>query len=75
MEVSINYNELIIRGGLDKNKHKSINLYFQDESRFSLMIHIISSIDGDSFVYEIGGTTSEIFFTYIEQLSLHRMMN
>ncbi len=36
MEVSINYNELIIRGGLDKNKHKSINLHFQDESRFGL---------------------------------------
>ena len=29
-------------------------------------------IDGDAFIYEIEGTTSEIFFRYIEQLSLHR---
>ena len=26
-----------IRIGLDKNKYTSINLYFQDESRFGLM--------------------------------------
>ncbi len=25
---------------LDKNKYDSINLYFQDESRFGLMTHI-----------------------------------
>lgn len=31
-----------------------------------------SPIDGNSFVYEIEGTTSEIFYEYIKQLSLHR---
>ena len=31
-----------------------------------------SPIDGDSFVSEIQGTTSEIFYKYIHQLSLHR---
>lgn len=31
-----------------------------------------SPIDGDSFIYEIQGTTSEIFFQYIESLSKHR---
>lgn len=88
-----------IRMSLNKNKYDSVNLYFQDESRFGLMTHIgkcltakgvkpivkyqhafkntylygaFSPVDGDSFVYEIEGTTSEIFFKYIEQLSLHR---
>ena len=31
-----------------------------------------SPIDGNSFVYEIQGTTSEIFYEYIKQLSEHR---
>lgn len=31
-----------------------------------------SPIDGDSFVYEIQGTTSEIFYAYIKELSEHR---
>lgn len=87
------------RIGLDKNKFDSVNLYFQDESRFGLMTHIgrcltakgvkplvkykhafkntylygaFSPIDGNSFVYEIEGTTSEIFYQYIKQLSEHR---
>lgn len=84
---------------LDKNSFDSVNLYFQDESRFGLMTHIgrcltafgvkpvvsykhafkntylygaFSPVDGDSFVYEIPVTTSEIFFRYIEKLSEHR---
>lgn len=31
-----------------------------------------SPIDGESFIYEIEGTTSEIFFKYIQSLSEHR---
>lgn len=31
-----------------------------------------SPIDGDSFVYEIEGTTSEIFYRYLLELSEHR---
>lgn len=31
-----------------------------------------SPVDGDSFVYEIEGTSSEIFYQYISQLSKHR---
>ena len=31
-----------------------------------------SPIDGDSFVYEIEGTTSEIFYQYILSFSKHR---
>ena len=31
-----------------------------------------SPIDGDSFVYEIEGTTSEIFYQYIMDFSMHR---
>ncbi len=69
--------------------YKSLNLYFQDESRFGLTTHIgrclttkgvkpnvtyqhafkntylygaFSPIDGDSFIYEIEGSTSKIFF-------------
>ena len=87
------------RISLDKNKYDSLNLYFQDESRFGLMTHVgrcltakgvkplvkykhafkntylygaFSPIDGNSFVYEIQGTTSEIFYEYIKQLSEHR---
>lgn len=81
---------------LDKNKFKSINLYFQDESRFGLLTHIgrcltakgvrpvvgyqhrfattylygsYSPIDGSSFVWEINGTTSEIFKEYLNAFS------
>lgn len=88
-----------IRTSLNKDNYESVNLYFQDESRFGLMTHTgrcltakgikpivkyqhafkntylygaFSPIDGDAFIYEIEGTTSEIFFRYIEQLSLHR---
>ena len=88
-----------IRNSLNKNKYSSVNLYFQDESRFGLMTHIgrcltskgvkpivkykhafkntylygaFSPIDGDYFVYEIEGTTSEIFYKYIQRLSEHR---
>lgn len=80
-------------------KFKSINFYFQDESRFGLKTHIgscltargvkpiikyqhafkntylygsFSPIDGDMFVYEIEGTTSEIFYNYIVEFSKHR---
>lgn len=88
-----------IRNSLNKNKFDSVNLYFQDESRFGLKTHIgrcltafgikpvvsyrhafkntylygaFSPIDGDAFVYEIQGTTSEIFHTYLVELSKHR---
>lgn len=89
----------LIRISLNKNKYSSVNLYFQDESRFGLMTHIgrcitavgvkpivkyqhafkntylygsFSPIDGDMFVYEIEGTTSEIFYKYLCALSEHR---
>lgn len=87
-----------IRISLDKNKYSSVNLYFQDESRFGLKTHVgrcltakgikpivkyqhafkntylygcFSPINGDSFVYEIEGTTSEIFYRYLEEFSKH----
>ena len=89
----------LIRISLNKNKYSSVNLYFQDESRFGLMTHVgrcltargikpivkykhafkntylygsFSPIDGDMFVYEIQGTTSEIFYKYLCALSEHR---
>jgi hypothetical protein len=89
----------LIRIGLNKDKYSSVNLYFQDESRFGLMTHIgrsitavgvkpivkykhafkntylygsFSPIDGDMFVYEIEGITSEIFYKYLCALSEHR---
>ena len=82
-----------------KDKFKSINFYFQDESRFGLKTHIgrcltsrgvkpivkyqhafkntylygsFSPINGDSFVYEIEGTTSEIFYSYILEFSKYK---
>lgn len=88
-----------IRISLDKNKYSSVNLYFQDESRFGLMTHIgrcltargvkpivkyqhafkntylygsFSPINGDSFVYEIEGTTSEIFYKYLLEFSKYK---
>ena len=89
----------LIRISLNKDKYSSVNLYFQDESRFGLMTHVgrcltavgvkpivkykhafkntylygsFSPIDGDMFVYEIEGTTSEIFYKYLCALSEHR---
>ena len=83
----------------NKDKFKSVNLYFQDESRFGLKTHIgrcltakgvkpivkyqhafkntylygsFSPINGDSFVYEIEGTTSEIFYSYISEFSEYK---
>lgn len=88
-----------LRISLNKDRYDSVNLYFQDESRFGLMTHIgrcltskgvkpivkykhafkntflygaFSPIDGNSFIYEIEGTSSEIFFKYLQQLSEHR---
>lgn len=88
-----------IRTSLIKDKYESVNLYFQDESRFGLMTHMgkcltakgvkpiiryqhafkntylygsFSPIDGDSFVYEIEGTTSEIFYKYLVEFSKHK---
>ena len=85
-----------IRLSLNKNTIKSVNLYFQDESRFGLMTHVgrcltakgvkpvvkyqhafkntylygsFSPINGDYFVYEIEGTTSEIFYKYLYEFS------
>lgn len=77
----------------------TVNLYFQDESRFGLKTHVgkcltafgvkpivnyqhafkntylygsFSPINGDSFVYEIEGTTSEIFYRYLEEFSKYK---
>ncbi len=92
-----------IRIGLNKdnkgNEYDSINLYFQDESRFGLMTHIgrcltargvkpvvryqhafkntylygcFSPINGDSFVSEIAGVSSEIFYNYLVDFSQHK---
>ncbi len=88
-----------IRMSLIKDNFSSVNLYFQDESRFGLMTHMgrcltakgvkpivryqhafkntylygsFSPIDGDAFVYEIEGTTSEIFYRYLIEFSKHR---
>ena len=91
------FNELRI--SLNKDKYPSVNLYFQDESRFGLMSHMgscisakgvrpvikyshkfastylygsYSPIDGDSFVWEINGVSTQIFEAYLQELSLHR---
>jgi transposase len=48
---------------LVKYKHAFKNTY---------LYGAFSPIDGNSFVYEIEGTTSEIFYEYIKQLSEHR---
>ena len=88
-----------LRSGLDKNKFPSVNLYFQDESRFGLMSHIgrcitargvrpvisyqhrflttylygsYSPIDGDSFVWEMNGTSIDIFKRYLQDFSKQR---
>ncbi len=88
-----------IRISLNKDKHESVNLYFQDESRFGLMTHMgkcltakgikpivkyqhafkntylygsFSPINGDAFVYEIEGTTSEIFHKYLVEFSKYK---
>jgi len=45
---------------------------YQHAFKNTYLYGAFSPIDGDSFIYEIEGTTSEIFFKYIEQLSLHR---
>ena len=84
---------------MDKDKYESVNLYFQDESRFGLKTHVgrcltargtkpivkykhafkntylygsFSPIDGNYFIYEIEGTSSEIFYKYLQELSKHR---
>jgi len=84
----------LIRISLDKDKHHSANLYFQDESshigrcitargvkpivkykhafKNTYLYGSFSPIDGDMFVYEIQGTTSEIFYKYLCALSEHR---
>ena len=84
---------------ISKNPFNSVNLYFQDESRFGLMTHVgrcltakgikpivtykhcfentylygsFSPIDGDAFVYEIDGVSSNIFYEYLKAFSKHR---
>ncbi|MEP1487873.1 MAG: transposase [Algibacter sp.] len=88
-----------LRINLNKDKYTSVNLYYQDESRFGLMTHIgrcltakgvkpivkyqhafkttslygsFSPINRDSFVYEIEGTTSEIFYQYLCEFSKYK---
>ena len=82
-----------------RNSFESVNIYFQDESRFGLMTHIgrcltargvkpivqyqhafkntylygsYSPINGDSFTFEIEGTTSEIFYNYLVKFSRYK---
>jgi transposase len=45
---------------------------YQHAFKNTYLYGAFSPIDGDAFVYEIEGTTSEIFYKYIKQLSLHR---
>lgn len=45
---------------------------YQHAFKNTYLYGAFSPIDGDAFVYEIEGTSSEIFFRYLEQLSLHR---
>jgi hypothetical protein len=88
-----------IRSSLNKNTIASVNLYFQDESRFGLMTHTgrcltakgikpivryqhafkntylygsFSPVNGDAFIYEIEGTTSEIFYKYLVAFSKYK---
>ncbi|WP_216664198.1 transposase [Lentimicrobium sp. S6] len=88
-----------IRISLNKDRSDSVNLYFQDESKFGLMIHVgrcftakgikpiikyqhafkntylygrFSSIGGGYFIYEIEGTTSEIFYNYLLEFSKYK---
>lgn len=93
-------NELeIIKKGIVFDSETTINLYFQDESRFGLKTHTgscltargvkpivnyqhafkntylygsFSPINGDSFVYEIEGTTSAIFYQYLKEFSSYK---
>ena len=88
-----------LRKSLNKDTYNSVNLYFQDESRFGLMSHMgsciaakgvrpvlqyshkfsstylygsYSPIDGDSFVWEVNGVSTQIFEAYLKALSQHR---
>jgi len=88
-----------IKNGLVFDSETTVNLYFQDESRFGLKTHVgkcltargikpivkyqhafkntylygsFSPINGDSFVYEIEGTTSEIFYLYLKEFSKYK---
>ncbi len=88
-----------IKNGLIFDSKTTVNLYFQDESRFGLKTHVgkcltaigvkpivkyqhafkntylygaFSPINGDSFVYEIEGTTSEIFYKYLKEFSKYK---
>lgn len=45
---------------------------YQHAFKNTYLYGAFSPIDGDSFIYEIEGTTSEIFFKYIQHLSQHR---
>lgn len=84
---------------LNSAEYDSVNLYFQDESRFGLMTPVgrcltakgvkpivnykhcfdntylygsFSPLDGDMFVYEIDGVSSEIFYEYLKAFSEYR---
>ena len=88
-----------IKNGLVFDRETTVNLYFQDESRFGLKTHVgkcltargikpivkyqhafkntylygsFSPINGDSFIYEIEGTTSEIFYLYLKEFSKYK---
>lgn len=88
-----------IKKGIVFDTQTTVNLYFQDESRFGLKTHIgscltakgvkpivsyqhafkntylygsFSPINGDAFIYEVQGTTSEIFYKYLKAFSLYK---
>jgi len=88
-----------LKKGIVFDGKTTVNLYFQDESRFGLKTYTgscltargvkpivnyqhafkntylygsFSPINGDSFVYEIEGTTSEIFHHYLKAFSLYK---
>ena len=88
-----------IKKGIVFDGKTTVNLYFQDESRFGLKTHVgkcltafgvkpivnyqhafkntylygsFSPINGDSFVYEIEGTTSDIFYKYLKEFSEYK---
>lgn len=88
-----------IKKGIVFDAQTTVNLYFQDESRFGLKTHIgscltakgvkpivsyqhafkntylygsFSPFNGDAFIYEIQGTTSEIFYQYLKEFSNYK---
>ena len=47
-------------------------VHYQHAFKNTYLYGSFSPIDGDAFIYEIEGTTSEIFYKYLIELSKHR---